>query len=44
MEKGNTFLLNLGEGLWVDMSTNLNNFEKEFSNYLNKNLVFEKNK
>ena len=37
------FLLKSGwKGLWVDMSTNLNNFEKEFSNYLNKNLVFEK--
>ena len=37
------FLLKSGwKGLWVDMSTNLDNFEKEFSNYLNKNLVFEK--
>ena len=37
------YLLKSGwKGLWVDMSTNLDNFEKEFSNHLNKNLVFEK--
>ena len=35
------YLLKSGwKGLWVDMSTNLDNFEKEFSNHLNKNLVF----
>lgn len=37
------YLLKSGwKGLWVDMSTNISNFEKEFSNHLNKNLIFEK--
>ena len=37
------YLLKSGwKGLWVDMSTNLDNLEKEFSNHLNKNLIFEK--
>ena len=37
------FLLKSGwKGLWVDMSTKIENFEKEFSNHLGKNLIFEK--
>lgn len=37
------YLLKSGwKGMWVDMSTNIENFEREFSNYLNNNLIFEK--
>ena len=37
------FLLKSGwKGLWVDMSTKIENFEKEFTNHLGKNLIFEK--
>ena len=39
------YLLKSGwKGLWVDMSTNLDSFNKEFSKYLNKNLIFEKSR
>jgi len=37
------YLLKSGwKGLWVDDSTNLNEFDKSFSKFLKKNLIFEK--
>ena len=45
MEKSVThfFIKIWWKGLWVDMSTKIENFEKEFSNHFGKNLIFKKN-
>ena len=44
-ECNTTYLLKSGwKGLWVDMSTNLNDLKRDFSKYLTNNLIFEKSR